>query len=387
LKGLKKNTRLTSLLLDANPLASEGISHIAHAIASHPSLRVLSLGHTQADEKAAVELANALVHNTSLTSLAFSQNRMPSEGFVQFVNILKKNSSLQVLRLSSCNITESGAKVISEMIKVHPQLCNLDLQWNYIGDEGVKAIGDALPFTTSLHTLLLNAFSNSLNLIFSIEKIVEGMKRNKSLTHFEMSISGIKCGYEEISRLSQLVSKSTQLTRVNIERLWENYHSKDGKRHFVDDICEILENRRLVSLNISSLVRKMNEGQFSRFIEKLERHQRIVDLGSIVLRDDKKEERIKKVIKRNKQFWWMKLKEGRVLVFLGRVIFLGGLFECVLPVEILYHIVVVVGGNRLDVRERKRAIEFAQDGNKTSEDEFLEHVFGPWARYVNSKVY
>jgi hypothetical protein len=176
--ALKKNIKLTTLLLSRNDIGDEGTIAIAEALKTNTRLLILELNHNAISSIGVITLAEALKINTTLSTLKLNSNLIYEEGAVAIANVLKINKTLLDLDLGRNYLKTNGAVEIVDALKTNSTLLRLNLSNNKIGNNGVKPISDALKTNTTLThiNLILNEFDDTFQ-----AKLAESLKENTTL--------------------------------------------------------------------------------------------------------------------------------------------------------------------------------------------------------------
>ena len=153
------NCKLTSLNLNHNIVANEGVKYLAEALKdSNCKLNSLNLGANEFTDEGLKYLAEALKDsNCKVKSLNLAGNEFTDEGVKYLAEALKdSNCKLNNLKLSCYEFTDEGVKYLAEALKdSNCQLNSLEI-WGNKTDEGAEYLAEALKHS--------NCKLNSLNL-------------------------------------------------------------------------------------------------------------------------------------------------------------------------------------------------------------------------------
>lgn len=141
------NRTLTTLVLDFNPLGSDGVAALCKGLSTNSTLQKLSLKHCNIDEVGGRPIGEMLSFKKSqLVSLDLTSNMIGGSGLIAFCDGLGANASLKTLRLGDNSIscqTDDDARALSSFADVlvkHPSLLAIDLLHNKIGTNGGKLL-------------------------------------------------------------------------------------------------------------------------------------------------------------------------------------------------------------------------------------------------------
>ena len=189
--GLRENTALEELILDANPINTDGIIAIAQAVRLNSTLLTLSLEGIMFDREAVYQFADALQSNnaTQLRDLNLNKNMIETTGAQRLAEALETNTTLRRLRLQHNDINDEGVMALSRVLSVHnTSLETLELDVNQMTDEAAIYMASRLPHFMGLQRLTLSG--NIRCTLASNEALVEhGLRGNTTLTHLELPIS------------------------------------------------------------------------------------------------------------------------------------------------------------------------------------------------------
>ena len=155
---LQRNHALTDLDMSKNQLYEArdacGISRLAEALNSNPTLRSLNLESNSLDSDAGKILATMLLGNTGLRRLNLACNELRFDGGTAIAEALTSSKSgLCELRISANGMGAQCCKVFAAMVKANATLTSLDLAGNGLGLEGACALAESLEENHSLQHL------------------------------------------------------------------------------------------------------------------------------------------------------------------------------------------------------------------------------------------
>jgi Ran GTPase-activating protein (RanGAP) involved in mRNA processing and transport len=255
---VQQSETLVELDLSHNPLRSDGLSSLKHAlittVAAGTSIRSrlqrLDLTDTQIGPKGMASLASILRHNESIRELQLGYNNLGTKSMKTLSTILcEENTTLRKLGLSHNKLKDRGAGLISHTL--NPKLSNckltgLDLSGNSIGPVGAEQIATAL-LQGNTHLTSLNLSSNKIGPLGA--KHIGWMLR---FTHTleELLLSDNVVGDEGVATLSEGLKRDDHAVS-NLRRLELNWNeiSDVGAGHLAQ---VLLENAVLKSLSLAS---------------------------------------------------------------------------------------------------------------------------------------
>ena len=117
--GLSHNTSLEKLDVSNSDFSSENVLHLASVLRVNTRLKKLYILYCDIQSSDSVHLAKALEENTTtqLHTLLLEGNPIGSEGAVAFASMLKKNQSLKTLNLRDDSVGVEGALQLIESLK------------------------------------------------------------------------------------------------------------------------------------------------------------------------------------------------------------------------------------------------------------------------------
>jgi len=140
------NKTVTTLIMDFNPLGSEGASSLCKGIATNSSLEVLSLKHCNIDSMVGEPIAAMLTFKRlALKTLDLSGNSLGGLGLNRLCKGLEQNWSLTTFRLAGNNIRQSDEDIAAleafgKVLLTHSKLTEIDFNHNHIGSKGGKLL-------------------------------------------------------------------------------------------------------------------------------------------------------------------------------------------------------------------------------------------------------
>ena len=135
----------TSVKLPLIPLGSRGLSMLAQALFSHPTLRTLELLSNNVGATASLqEMSQFLTVTRSLTWLEISHNELSDASARHLAVGLRENASLRALFLNNNHLTDAGMQSLCTALAENRGLERLDVSGNLsIGDLTVEALLEA----------------------------------------------------------------------------------------------------------------------------------------------------------------------------------------------------------------------------------------------------
>jgi Ran GTPase-activating protein (RanGAP) involved in mRNA processing and transport len=185
-QGLQQNFSLEEIILDSNPINSDGIEALANMLYINKVLLKMSLVGIMFDRDGIFALSEALEYNNVLQEMDLSKNIVDDSGAERLANMLRINKGLRILRLTENDIGDRGGIAIcSAIAHSNSTLRELYLDENVITDIGAKSIGESLPLMQGLLTFKLNG--NHAITEVGGENLVSGLATNTELLNFDFS--------------------------------------------------------------------------------------------------------------------------------------------------------------------------------------------------------
>eukprot|EP00667_Euglena_gracilis_P005295 EG_transcript_5332 len=171
------------LQVKGNRIADLGACHLARAIETNTSLRVLEVQSNCIGAKGCVALCHSLVHNTSIYAINMNDNQVCDGGAVALGALLQENDTITTLGISKNHVAAAGAVALATALQVNHSLTGLDLGTNQIGDDGVTAVASAISQSTSLVSIDLH--SNEVH-FEGMVALTEALAQNRVLRHVDV---------------------------------------------------------------------------------------------------------------------------------------------------------------------------------------------------------
>ena len=214
-EALESNKTLTHLCFfgDAepgDPIGESGASALAGALKKNSTLKCLLLGSSSIGDLGAIAFADALQTNSALTQLDLGGNGIGALGIEAICKALQFNHVITHLDLCGNTIGDSGAEALAGALQSPATLLShLDLEGCEITSLGVESLAGALQTNRSLTDLSLAGLSISC----SATALAEAIRLNQTLTHLDLSCSGIgDLGTEAICKAMQSNHVTTHLS-------------------------------------------------------------------------------------------------------------------------------------------------------------------------------
>eukprot|EP00668_Euglena_longa_P020367 GGOE01025330.1.p1 GENE.GGOE01025330.1~~GGOE01025330.1.p1 ORF type:complete len:681 (+),score=131.48 GGOE01025330.1:307-2043(+) len=171
------------LQVKGNRIADLGACHLAMAIETNTSLRVLEVQSNCIGAKGCVALCRSLVHNKSIYAINMNDNQVCDGGAAALGALLQENDTITTIGISKNHIAANGAIALASALLVNRSLTGLDLGTNQIGDNGVTAVASALSQSVSLVSIDLH--SNELH-FEGMVALTEALAENRFLRHVDV---------------------------------------------------------------------------------------------------------------------------------------------------------------------------------------------------------
>lgn len=141
------NKTLAALVLDFNPLGSNGLNALCKGLRTNSSLKRLSVRHCSIDEHSGKAVGEMLhFKKTALIAIDLSNNKLGCIGLCDMLSEgMDENTSLKTLRLADNSIgqTDDDFKTLESfatLLMKHPSLIAVDLMHNRIGTKGGRIL-------------------------------------------------------------------------------------------------------------------------------------------------------------------------------------------------------------------------------------------------------
>ena len=148
---IANNSGIEILLLNKNNLG-DGALHIARALKSKRSLKILDLGSNNLPGSVMNELGHIFMHNKYLEKLNLSNNNLKSSIFC-VLRSLNTASKLEYLDIQDNQVTEEAGELIASVIQNNNSVLSTLLLGNNNIEKGMMQIVKALQQITSLKVL------------------------------------------------------------------------------------------------------------------------------------------------------------------------------------------------------------------------------------------
>lgn len=231
--GLIDDTDCTQLWLKRNPLKPQGAEHVGRLLAHNNHIRVLDLHNTAIFDTGLSFVMDGLRENTSLEflyldangitamgvdalvqyfehliaadrkgvhSLFIGMNNLGDDGVIKLVRVLAQYKHLERLNLDSTCISEVAAAEVCEAFKDHPSLIMLGLGMykssndmgltvNNLGDAGLQAVLPLLQQNRKLQhvSIIMNGISHA-----GIEALADTVDKTDTLMYIEYAQYDLK---------------------------------------------------------------------------------------------------------------------------------------------------------------------------------------------------
>jgi len=157
-------------------------------------------------------LAHLFAKTRTLTKVILSENLLSDETVGLLVEGLIRNHTVTSLDLSHNKIGDVGAKKLCSLLESHGVLTDLHLGDNFVRVEGARAIATALSTNSVLLSLSLRL--NPLGDDGGARLLRDGIMRNNSLTHLDLSAAGLDVMSAE--SLVHCVTANSVLTTLDL---------------------------------------------------------------------------------------------------------------------------------------------------------------------------
>lgn len=233
-----KNSKLISLDISHNNIATEGFTAILDALKDNIYLTELYASYNNFDDGCSQSLLNLVNENAVLSVLDISRSAIGDPGAFAIARFLAKNESLISLDLSTCKISGEGAIAIAEAVAVNKNLMYLNLADNFLTrEEGYELISI---FKVNEILREINLTSTQID-HFVIQAAFDICKRNKQI-QYEQDLQPLK---------REMIQLSIQRTKMPEARA----RLYDLKKEFENTTGEIMK----TDFSMSEFVRKANK--------------------------------------------------------------------------------------------------------------------------------
>eukprot|EP00455_Lapot_gusevi_P009753 TRINITY_DN14382_c0_g1_i1.p1 TRINITY_DN14382_c0_g1~~TRINITY_DN14382_c0_g1_i1.p1 ORF type:complete len:348 (-),score=45.48 TRINITY_DN14382_c0_g1_i1:83-1126(-) len=154
---------ILTLNLDHNPIGSEGMRHLAHALKQHRTLSQLQLAFCDMDAAAGRSLAEVLASPTTvLQQLTVEGNQLGGEGVIFLAEGLAANHTVNILSLANNQFSgeEPVLRALAQAFLANTKLAYINLDVNPIGDQGALFFFEALQTAQHIKQFIITPFIN-----------------------------------------------------------------------------------------------------------------------------------------------------------------------------------------------------------------------------------
>eukprot|EP01125_Pyxidicula_operculata_P009308 TRINITY_DN3067_c0_g1_i1.p1 TRINITY_DN3067_c0_g1~~TRINITY_DN3067_c0_g1_i1.p1 ORF type:complete len:284 (-),score=47.78 TRINITY_DN3067_c0_g1_i1:302-1153(-) len=251
-ESLRTNTTLTYLNLEGNKIREEGTKYLCGSLKENTTLTHLIFDVNYVGNEGAQYISDFLRVNSTLTYLTLKRNQFKIEGSQIIAESLKVNSGLTYLHVDTDKIGVNSFQSFSESLKFNTTLQNLSLRcMNKIQDECAMYLSESIAVNTTLTSLCISGYGLTGK---GIECLIQSLRINSNLVHFEISGSNIK--YSELDQIHSI---------IKMNRIYQFVHncnssSKSWKSKFSSQSMD------LQSLIISIICSRNNNTQEDNII-------------------------------------------------------------------------------------------------------------------------
>mmetsp|Transcript_19588 Transcript_19588/g.66626 ORF Transcript_19588/g.66626 Transcript_19588/m.66626 type:complete len:1156 (-) Transcript_19588:1583-5050(-) len=154
-------TKLRKLCLSDNFMSSNGVRHIAHAIAVGCKITELDLANNGIGAEGARSLAGCLSANTTLCVLNIKKNKIKAEGAFHLARMLHTNSTLERLLLARNVLGDKGAIALVKAMWLNKSITEIDLRDNSLSSEGFEFLMNEMRLSDRLQNKVCLMDNNS----------------------------------------------------------------------------------------------------------------------------------------------------------------------------------------------------------------------------------
>ena len=232
LKHLLENNKTIETLDLHNSGMLEGVKNIFEGLKSNTSLKILYLdanGITSASASYIADYFDYLVENNiyGIDSLFLNINRLEDDGIIKIVQSMKNYHHLKRLDLGANGCSEKAMEYIYQAFKSHPNLIMLslgpyksvsDMQeiTNSVGDEGAKYISKLLTENKVLQ--FLDITHNGITET-GMSLIIEALQSNDSIIQLSISQYGQVLSQNLMKKLKNKLGENRKMKNItNIEK-------------------------------------------------------------------------------------------------------------------------------------------------------------------------
>ena len=141
-------------MISGNTIDDEGVAHIAKALQTNTTMKVLDVAECDITDKGVESLSRALAASSSLEKLGISSNFLGDNGIAHIAIALQANTTMKVLHVADCGMSCKGAESLGRALTASSSLEELDIGLNHIGNNGIAHITIALLASNTLKSLM-----------------------------------------------------------------------------------------------------------------------------------------------------------------------------------------------------------------------------------------
>ncbi|KAL9188584.1 hypothetical protein ACHAXT_006962 [Thalassiosira profunda] len=144
------NRTLVTLILDFNPLGSNGVAALCKGLSTNSTLKKLSLKHCSIDDEGGRPIGDMLrFKRLAVISLDLTSNSLGGNGLIDICQGLKENTCLKTFRfgdnaLGHTDVDLQALEALATVLASHPAIVGVDLLHNRIGSKGGSLLLPAL---------------------------------------------------------------------------------------------------------------------------------------------------------------------------------------------------------------------------------------------------
>jgi len=154
-----ENFNCKTLKLAENPkLGEAAVTSLIQLCASGFPVTHIDLSSNElVEEKCTKALGELMMECRSLETYSIHDNNFGAKNSLQILKYMKENLALRVLNVSNCGLKDLFCFPLALIIASHPTLVDVDLSNNSITDDGLKKLIDGIRRTRSLDRLNLSS--------------------------------------------------------------------------------------------------------------------------------------------------------------------------------------------------------------------------------------
>jgi len=208
---LKTNQTIANFTISGGK--APGITNIIESLEVNQSVRKLRIRYTEMACEGAKTLARALRVNQTITTVDLTGNEIGDEGIEELSEALKVNRSVTSLVLTY-NQIDCSIEALAAVFTVNQTLADLEIRENKAQSFNVEPLAEALKTNRTIKRLVL-AGNRQIGKE-GVKSLLEMLKVNKTITHFDFSQSLL--GDEGAQTLAEAISVNQTVTNLNVER-------------------------------------------------------------------------------------------------------------------------------------------------------------------------